>query len=55
MLLQSALVAALTADPDPMTRTAAAAALGLAGAYSVEHCKAAVDAGNWDCLVMGAA
>ena len=44
-MLQSALVAALTADPDAKTRTAAAAALGLAGAYSLQHAKAALEAG----------
>ena len=45
-LLQSALVAALTADPDAKTRTAAAAALGLAGTYSLQHAKAALEAGS---------
>ena len=44
--MQSALVAALTADLDAKTRTAAAAGLGVVGSHSAEHCKAAVDAGQ---------
>ena len=43
---QSALVAALTADPEAPTRTGAAAGLGAIGAYSAQHCKAAVEAGE---------
>ena len=38
-------MAALTADPEAPTRTAAATGLGIVGAYSAEHCKAAVEAG----------
>ena len=45
VLVQSALVAALTADPDAKTRAAAAAAISLIGTYSPGHAKAALDAG----------